>query len=171
MRLSPITCVVLILMLLACGCGNSPSASTAPAAGATNSISSSVSPTAPLNETDAIKAAIDQHLLENKGINLSVMDMKVGKITVTGDQAQADTEFRLKQGGTSMLITYFLERHGGGWLVVRNQPSGAGQFAHPPMDKVHSGAASAVTSKQDLPNQDFPDLSKFLRKHPSPNPN
>ena len=165
MRLFSKTYFAFILIPLACGCGNSPGASTAPVAAATNSIDSSASPTAPLNDTDAVKAAIDQHLRDNKGINMSVMDVNVGKITVNGDQAQADTEFHLKQGGTSMLITYFLERHGGGWLVVRNQPSNAGQFAHPPMDKIHSGASAAS------PNQDLPDLSKFLRNHPSPNPN
>src|SRR5271169_1837407 len=99
MRLSSVTCFAFILIPLASGCGNSPSASTAPVAAATDSIKSSASPAALLNDTDAIKAAIDQHLRDNKGINMSVMDMIVGKITVNGDQAQADTEFHLKQGG------------------------------------------------------------------------
>jgi hypothetical protein len=63
-----------------------------------------------------------------------------------------------------MLITYFLERHVSGWLVIRNQPSNAGQFAHPPMDKIHSGASAAT------PNQELPDFSDFLRNHPAPNP-
>ena len=69
--------------------------------------------------------------------------------------------FRLKQGGTGMVMTYFLQRHGNGWLVMRSQPSD-GQFVHPPMDKMHSGAAANPSSPA---GSSVPDVSDFLRKH------
>jgi hypothetical protein len=159
-RLSPAIFAVCFLIPWVASCSNSPATvasaspptvSTAPAANATNSA-------APEDERDAIAMTIQTHLRENKGINTSAMEMTIGKVTVNGEEAQADTEFRLRQGGTSMLITYFLERHGSGWLVVRNQPSGAGQFAHPPMDKIHSGDAVGGRGAT------FPDLSQYRKQ-------
>lgn len=155
-------------MPLLAGCSKSAATSaSAPAAPSiTGQSETAASPAAaPQSDRAAITAAIQAHLLDNKGINMAVMEMNLGKVRINGDQAQADAEFRLKQGGTSMLITYFLERHGNGWLVIRNEPSNAGQFAHPPMDKIHSGAPAAT------PNQDLPDFSQFLRKLPTPRPN
>jgi len=54
-----------------------------------------------------------------------------------------------------------LERHAGGWLVVKNQPAG-GQFQHPPMDKTHSGAATNPASPP------VPDVGGFLKNQPAP---
>ncbi len=87
---------------------------------------------------------------------MSVMDMTVNEVNVTGEQAQASAEFHLKQGGSSMLITYKLERQAGTWIVLSNQPSG-GPFAHPPMDKTHSGSASNPVTEP------MPDVSDFLK--------
>jgi len=159
---SPAICFALALVALIGGCDKSTASSASPSSAAIDSPTSLLSATPPRGDRDAITEAIHKHLNDNKGINMSAMEMNVGNVSVNGDQAQADTEFRLKQGGTSMLITYFLERHGGSWIVVRNQPSGAGQFAHPPMDKVHSGGA--VTPL-------LPDVSAFLKSHPAPKPN
>jgi hypothetical protein len=69
---------------------------------------------------------------------MSAMDMAVDSISIQGDQAQASVTFRLKQGGTTMQMSYILSRHAKDWLVMRSQ-SGGGEFAHPPMDKTHSG--------------------------------
>jgi len=113
------------------------------------------------SDSDAIRKAIEAHLQDNKGINMSVMDMTLSNVQVHGDQAQADTEFRVKQGGASMHMTYSLERHAGGWLVVRNQPA-AGQFQHPPMDKTHSSTAPNSASPS------LPDVGGYLKDHPAP---
>jgi hypothetical protein len=113
------------------------------------------------SDSDAIRKAIEAHLQDNKGINMSVMDMALSNVQVHGDQAQADAEFRVKQGGASMHMTYSLERHAGGWLVVRNQPAG-GQFQHPPTDKTHSGTAPNSASPS------MPDVGGYLKDHPAP---
>ena len=76
-----------------------------------------------------------------------------------------------------MLITYYLERHGNGWLVVRNQPRGDSQFAHPPMDQVHSGAANAAAgaatgaapgAAPGTSSNQLPDVSTFFKSHAAP---
>jgi hypothetical protein len=118
------------------------------------------------NDHDAVVAAIQEHLRDNKGINMSVMDMTVDQVNINGDQAQAQAQFRLKQGGTTMTMTYALTRHTNGWIVSTSQPSG-GQFAHPPMDKIHSGAgANPQTPPTSSTNgtAGLPDVSHFFNK-------
>lgn len=153
--------------LLACvlagfigGCTGTKSVANAPTTSASSSPSSSNSP----SDRDAIVAAIQKHLRANTGINLAVMEMTVDGVNINGDQAQANAEFHLKQGGTSMLITYNLERHAGDWIVLSNQPSG-GQFVHPPMDKAHSGTAAPGTAAPPS-TQPLPDVSDFLKNRP-----
>jgi hypothetical protein len=116
-------------------------------------------PTPAASDEDAIRAAIGKHLRENSGINLAAMDTSFDSISVQGDKAQANVTFRLKQGGTSMTMTYLLSRNADGWLVLHSQPGG-GQFAHPPMDKNHSGTAE----NPQAPGT--PDLRRFF-KHDS----
>ena len=146
---------VIFFVLAACSAGCSDTKSLPPAI-----VVNSSSAASPVSDKDSITAAIEKHLRSNSGINMSVMNMTVTDVSVTGDQAQANTEFHLKQGGTSMLITYSLERHAGDWIVLSNHPSG-GQFAHPPMDKTHSGAAASSST------QALPDVSEYLKSLPS----
>jgi hypothetical protein len=131
-------------------------------------IPASPSPAAPspaaTGDESAIRKAVEDHVRNNPGINMSAMDMSVDGIKIDGDQAQANATFRLKQGGTSMTMAYSLSRHADGWLVVKNQP-GDGQFVHPPMDKTHSGATP------DSTNPSFPDFHDFMKKQPPPNKN
>lgn len=131
----------------------------APVSASSNSASNSIA--APANDHDAVVAAIQKHLSSDSGINMSVMNMTVNTVNVNGDQAQADAEFHLKQGGTSMNITYKLERHAGDWIVLSDAPSG-GQFAHPPMDKNHSGGAASLNSSEPLPS-----ATSFLKNYPA----
>jgi hypothetical protein len=156
-RSSPVTLSLCLSMLFATGCTRSKSDAQFPS-GATMVASA----TAPANDHDAVVAAIQKHLTSDSGINMSVMNMSVGNVTINGDQAQADTTFRLKQGGTSMDITYKLERHAGEWIVLSDSPNG-GQFTHPPMDKNHSGSAAVPNSAQQLP-----DATAFLKNHAAP---
>ena len=142
-----VTAVAGLLLSFAMGCATSTKPPASAEAPSSNTAAIDTTPAAPAaatpaNDHDAIAAAIRTHLTSNNSINMAAMDMTVTKVSVTGDQAQADAEFRLKQGGTSMQMTYFLERHAGGWIVARSQPAG-GQFAHPPMDKTHSGLGGA----------------------------
>ena len=142
-----LTAVVGLLLFFAMGCASSPNPTASTENPAANTGSFDTPPAnqtrpAPANDNDAIAAAIRAHLAGNSSINMAAMEMTVTQVNITGNQAQADAEFHLKQGGTSMQMIYFLQRHANGWIVSRSQPSG-GQFAHPPMDKTHSGLGGA----------------------------
>jgi hypothetical protein len=137
-----------------------------PASAAPTSAASSAAQLASRGDADAIRAAIEDHLRNDHGINMSVMNMSIDSVNVNGDQAQANAAFHLKQGGTGMTMTYFLERHANGWLVMRNQPAG-GQFVHPPMDKVHSGMSGSAAP----PESEVPDVTDFLKNHVKPDSN
>jgi len=63
-----------------------------------------------VNEQDAIRASIEKHLSARSDLNLSAMDREVKQISVNGDHATAQVEFRLKQGNASMQVAYALER-------------------------------------------------------------
>jgi len=150
----------------ACGCaktssnsGGNPAAPPTVNGAPSPTATSAPTGTAPQTDRDAIAGAIRKHLADNRTINMAVMDMDVTQVNVNGDQAQADADFRLKQGGTSMQMTYFLERHGGTWIILRSQPAG-GQFAHPPMDKTHSGAAT------DRAHPALPNIHEFFKNAP-----
>jgi hypothetical protein len=82
------------------------------------------------NDQDAIRAAIDKHLSEQAGLDLSAMDRTVKQVTVNGDHADAQMEFRVKGGGAGMVVAYSMEKQGGDWKVLRAQPMGGAQ-AHP----------------------------------------
>ena len=151
---------VILLVPFACGCKDNPQASAvAPSQAAATPPSFSRPSQVLSSEEEAIRQAVEDHVRNNKGINMSAMDMTVDSINVDGDQAQANATFRLKQGGTAMSMTYTLARHADGWLVLTNQPSG-GQFVHPPMDKVHSGLGSPAAAPASNAMPDFTDLVK-----------
>lgn len=148
------------------GCAKTSTDATAPAApsanpSAANTPVPTVSANVPASDRDAIEQAIRQHLVGNRSINMAAMDMTLGQVSINGSQAQADAEFRLKTGGPAMQMSYSLERHAGGWIVLNGAPSG-GQFVHPPMDKSHSPAAPAAGS------QGMPDVSSFMKTLPPP---
>ncbi|MGH9704074.1 MAG: hypothetical protein ACRD4K_11935 [Candidatus Acidiferrales bacterium] len=107
-------------------------------------------------DQDAIRASIEKHLTTLGSINVAAMDRDYKQISVTGDQAQADVEFKLKQGGATMEMTYQLERHAGDWVVLKSHPAG-GQFEHPPMDKTHSGVPA------DAPTSGMPDIHSIIK--------
>jgi len=81
------------------------------------------------NDQDAIRATIDKHLNARADLNLSAMDREVKQISVNGDHATAQVEFRLKQGNASMQVEYALDRQGGEWTITNSQPAG-GQNPH-----------------------------------------
>jgi len=142
---------------------NSPT--TAPGPNSSNVPSPSVSD-APASGTDAdlIRQAVEDHVRNDHGINMSAMDMTVDSVSVNGDQAQANATFRVRQGGASMAMVYSLQRHGNGWLVLNGKP-GDGQFVHPPMDKTHSGTPVNPATPA------IPDVDDFLKNHPTPTKN
>jgi hypothetical protein len=87
----------------------------------------------PPSDADAVRAGINQHLAGLKTINLSAMDMEVLNVSVQGNQAQAQVEFRPKTGapaGAGMQVSYALAKQNGVWVVQTTQPMG-GSIQHP----------------------------------------
>jgi hypothetical protein len=94
------------------------------------------------NDQDAIRASIDKHLSGVAGLNMSAMDRVVKQISVNGDHATAQVEFRLKQGTGAMQVEYSLDRKAGEWAVVGTQPS-SGQNPHSGADMPPPGSPGA----------------------------
>ncbi|MGH9715640.1 MAG: hypothetical protein ACRD4R_02775 [Candidatus Acidiferrales bacterium] len=137
---------------------NSPSADSATQSGA----SSQVSPA----DADGIRAAIENHLQGNHGINMSAMEMTVDSIAINGDHAQARASFHIKNGGGSgMTMSYLLQRSGNGWVVTNGQPAD-GNTTLPPSSAAPSGANSNQASQEALP-----DVNAFFKDHPAPKSN
>jgi hypothetical protein len=109
------------------------------------------------SDADGIRAGINQHLASLKTLNLDAMDMSITNISVQGNQAQAQVEFRPKTGGPSgaaMQIAYSLEKQNGVWAVQSTQAVGvAAQHPGPGEDPHMNGNAPSSGS---LPN--FRDL-------------
>src|SRR5713226_1160681 len=76
------------------------------------------------NDNQAIRAAVQQHLAQRGTLNMPAMDMDVKQVSIQGDQATAQVEFRAKQGGPGMLMSYNLQRQGGAWAVTSSRPAG-----------------------------------------------
>lgn len=138
----------------------------APASAAPATPTPIVGTPASASDTELVKQAVQDHLRNNKGINMSAMDMTVDSVTVDGDHAQANATFKVRGGGATMAMVYSLERHGSGWLVLKSQPSN-GEFVHPPMDKTHSGAATPGPPAAS----GTPDVTDFLKNQSAPKSN
>jgi hypothetical protein len=95
--------VLVFLCVLAAGCGKS------------------------VSDQDAIRASIEKHLNGRSDLNLSAMDREVKQVSVNGDRASAQVEFRLKGGDARMDIEYSLQRQGKDWAVLSSQPVGMGE--------------------------------------------
>jgi hypothetical protein len=102
-----------------------------------------------VNDQDAIRAGILQHLSSIGTLNMSAMDMDIRSVSVNGNQAHAEVEFRPKNSGTpgsGMHVAYSLEKRDGAWVVLKSQALG-GMIQHPDPGQnphtnpdVHSGA-------------------------------
>src|SRR5689334_5364876 len=55
---------------------------------------------------DGIRTAIQAHLAHKGTLNLQAFDTDVKQVTIQGDHAQAEVEFRLKGGPGAMQLTY-----------------------------------------------------------------
>jgi len=85
------------------------------------------------SDEDAVRSGINQHLVSLKTINLSAMNVNVMSVSIQGNQAQAQVEFRPKTGGppgAGMQVAYTLAKQNGAWVVQTTQPFG-GTIQHP----------------------------------------
>jgi hypothetical protein len=109
------------------------------------------------SDADAIRSGINQHLASLQTLNLGAMDMNITNVSIQGNQAQAQVEFRPKTGapqGTGMQVAYSLEKQNGLWVVQNSQPAG-GSIQHPaPGENPHTNSNSP--SSDTMPN--FRDL-------------
>jgi hypothetical protein len=98
------------------------------------------------NDQDAIRASIEKRLNGLEGLNMSAMDHEIKQISVNGDHATAQVEFRVKGGDAHMYIEYTLERQGKDWAVQNSQPMGGGSphsgMGMPPSNVPDSGGSS-----------------------------
>jgi hypothetical protein len=105
------------------------------------------------SDADAIRSGINQHLASLKTLNLGAMDMNIASVSIQGNQAQAQVEFKPKSGGppgAGMQVAYSLEKQNGTWVVQNTQPAG-GSIQHPgPGENPHMNASSP--SSGSLPN-------------------
>jgi len=102
-----------------------------------------------VSDNDAIRAGILQHLTSIGTLNMSAMDMDVRSVSVNGNQAHVEVEFRPRNSGTpgaGMHVAYNLEKRDGAWVVLKSQALG-GMIQHPDPGQnprtnpdVHSGA-------------------------------
>lgn len=110
-----------------------------------------------VSDADAIRSGINQHLASLKTLNLGAMDMNITNVSIQGNQAQAQVEFKPKTGapqGAGMQVAYSLEKQNGLWVVQNSQPSG-GSIQHPgPGENPPMNSASPSTGS--MPN--FRDL-------------
>ena len=109
------------------------------------------------SDADAIRSGINQHLASLKTLNLGAMDMNITNVSIQGNQAQAQVEFKPKTGapqGAGMQVAYSLQKQNGLWIVQNTQPAG-GSIQHPgPGEKPHMNGTSP--SSGSMPN--FRDL-------------
>jgi len=162
--MSTLSTVSLILLAsFGIGCSqSSPSSQSAPIDSLSRPQTPATNGNASLSGRDAelVRQAVEEHVRNDREINLSAMDMSLDSVNLSGDQAQADVTFRLKQGGPTMEMIYWLERHGGAWKVAKSQPAN-GQFVHPPMDPTHPGMSLQPAAPA------MPDVQEFLNSHPA----
>jgi len=101
---------------------------------------------------DSIRTAIQAHLAHKGTLNLQAFDTDVKQVTIEGDHAQAQVEFRVKGGPGSMQLTYALEKRDGSWSVIESDPVGS-NFSHPGLDEGQNppinGTAGASHSLAD----------------------
>jgi hypothetical protein len=109
------------------------------------------------SDADAIRSGINQHLTSLKTLNLEAMDMNITNVSIQGNQAQAQVEFKPKGGapqGAGMQVAYSLEKQNGMWIVQSTQAAG-GSIQHPaPGENPHMNGTSP--SSDSMPN--FRDL-------------
>jgi hypothetical protein len=98
---------------------------------------------------DSIRTAIEAHLAHTGSLNLQAFDTVVKQVTIQGDHAQAQVEFRLKSGPGAMQLSYALEKRDGAWSVVESNPVGS-NFSHPALDQSQSQPTSVPGASHSL---------------------
>ena len=105
------------------------------------------------NDNDAIRGAINSHLAARGNLNIAAFETEIQKVSIQGDQAQADVVFQVKGGPGMMQLSYNLKKTGAAWAVVESNPVGS-NFTHPALD---ANGAPLPASPQSGPTPDIID--------------
>ena len=115
------------------------------------------------NDNDAIRAGIMQHLTGVGTLNMGAMDVDIRSLSIHGNQARAEVEFRPRTGaaqGAGMQVVYNLEKRDGAWVVLKTQANG-GMIQHPdPNQNPHQN--------QDVHPSGLPNFSDILNPAGAP---
>ncbi|MFB3923663.1 MAG: hypothetical protein ACE145_18210 [Terriglobia bacterium] len=96
----------------------------------------------------AIQAAVEAYLKQQQNLMLANMTLEVKDVKVTGDKAEAEVQFRSKQGaGPTVAVRYALKRAGSGWQVESRLSTG-GMGGSP-----HGGAETAPPAPSATPGE------------------
>ncbi len=80
-------------------------------------------------EEQAVKQALENYLMQKKGLNLKGMKVDYKNLQIAGDQATLDAMF---QSGTASDMTigfrYTLKKSANGWEVVKSEPTSGSMF-------------------------------------------
>ena len=90
---------------------------------------------------NAVRAAIQDHLAHQGNLNLQAFDTDVKQVSIQGDYAKAEVEFRIKGGPGAMQLNYSLEKHDGAWSVTN---SDVGNNSSHPAPNQSQGGSSAM---------------------------
>lgn len=104
-----------------------------------------------VSDQEAVRASIDKHLNARTDLNMSAMDREVKQVTVNGDNASAQVEFRVKGGDARMEIVYTLQRQGKDWNVLSGQPVGMGD-THGGMPQSPAGGPDSGAGGGQMPS-------------------
>lgn len=96
------------------------------------------------SDDEAIRNALLSYLSQRSGLNMSAMDVNIKQVKREGDHAEAQVEFRAKQGNGRMQMAYQFERQGNSWVVKGS--SGTAGSGHPviPEGAPQSGGAGEL---------------------------
>jgi|SRR5579864_944063 len=97
---------------------------------------------------NAVRAAIQDHLAHQGNLNLQAFDTDVKQVTIQGDRAKAEVEFRIKGGPGAMQLTYSLEKRDGAWSVT-NSDVGS-NFSHPGSNGDQGGSSTMPGANHSL---------------------
>lgn len=80
-----------------------------------------------IQTNDAVKLGVVNHLSQNKGLQISSMDVEVTTVTFKDNLAEATVSFKPKgaAASTGMQMHYTLEKKGDAWVVQKKADSGA----------------------------------------------
>ncbi len=87
-------------------------------------------PTEAERNAQALRTALERYLAGRSNVNLAAMDLEIKQVTIQGNHAEAQVEFRARQGGGSMQMMYAFERQGDEWVVSGSSATGS-RTGHP----------------------------------------